>query len=532
MLESDETVTITDTTELLGDVASLYLNQKFSDITLLVDGQKLYAHKVILAVRSKYFESILSEDPQNTNQTEITITGVPFDTLRGLLKYIYTDTIDVDSTPQLLEFAHQHSLTDFQTTIVKKLKPLLNMKNICAVLNTANLYDLEELLEACYSFMDLNASEVVTSDCFTHLSQKSMIQLLQRNSFIVPEIEIFKSVAKWCKINNDVDDLVIQCVRLSSMTVVDIVTTVWPSKLFDCEKLLEAIAEIVGAKRKTSISRGFYLLGENLATAEHSAEVILGKNTSWLLTGDGNIESNYAYHGIDGESGIIVKLGTPSFVNHFKMRLWDGDTRSYSYYISVSLDQKNWRRVIDYSGFSCGSDQVLFFSQQMAQYIKIVGTQNTANQDFHIISFEAYFKSDIPTIRNGIICPNYNVATSDKKAIVIEGEPPSQFHGDLDAYHVIDSGTITIQLAQPYMISTMKFFLDEADGYRYYRYFVETSVNYSDWEIAVDRRNEDCKCWQNLRFKERAVVFIRITGTDDSLSNIFLVSRFECPSEM
>ena len=45
------------------------------------------------------------------------------------------------------------------------------MKNICAVLNTANLYDLEELLEACYSFMDLNASEVVTSDCFTHLSQ-------------------------------------------------------------------------------------------------------------------------------------------------------------------------------------------------------------------------------------------------------------------------------------------------------------------------------------------------------------------------
>ena len=48
MLESDETVTITDTTELLGDVASLYLNQKFSDITLLVDDQKLYAHKVSL----------------------------------------------------------------------------------------------------------------------------------------------------------------------------------------------------------------------------------------------------------------------------------------------------------------------------------------------------------------------------------------------------------------------------------------------------------------------------------------------------
>ena len=82
-----------------------------------------------------------------------------------------SDTIDVDSARQILEFAHQHSLTDFQTTIVKKLKPLLNLKNICAVLNTANLYNLEELLEACYSFVDLNTSQVVTSDSFTDLSQ-------------------------------------------------------------------------------------------------------------------------------------------------------------------------------------------------------------------------------------------------------------------------------------------------------------------------------------------------------------------------
>ena len=48
MVKSDETVTITDTTKLLGDVASLYQNQKFSDIILLVDDQKLYAHKVSL----------------------------------------------------------------------------------------------------------------------------------------------------------------------------------------------------------------------------------------------------------------------------------------------------------------------------------------------------------------------------------------------------------------------------------------------------------------------------------------------------
>ncbi|XP_063903917.1 BTB/POZ domain-containing protein 9-like [Zophobas morio] len=542
MVQSDETVTITDTTKLLGDVASLYLNQKFSDIALLVDDQKLYAHKVILAVRSEYFESLLYEDPQNTNQTEITITGVPVDALRTLLKYIYTGTIaipsDVESSLQILGLAHQYSFTNIQTTIIKKLKPLLNLKNVCAVLNTANLYDLEELLQACHSFMDLNASEVVTSDCFSDLSQKSMIKLLERNSFVAPEIEIFKSVAKWCKIHNDVDDLVIQCVRLSWMTVVDIVSTVWPTKLFDCEKLLQAIAEIVGVKIKTSTSRGFYLLDENLATAQNNAEVILGTNTSWLLTGGGNTESKFASHGIDEESGIIVKLGAPSIVNHFKMRLWDGDKRSYSYYISVSLDQKNWRRIIDYSRISCRSDQVLFFNHQMTQYIKIVGTQNTINSEFHIISLEAYFKNNVPTTTNGIICPNYNVATLDKKALVIKGENPSALlNGNLRdgssgcSWHIIGSGNLTIQLAQPYIISTMRLLLRDRDPRRY-RYFVETSTDNSEWEIAVDLRNQDCTSWQNLRFKERVVVFIRITGTLNTANTAFHVVHFECPSEV
>ena len=60
MVESDETVTITDTTELLGDVASLYLNQKFSDITLLVDDQKVYAHKVSLQLRGLSYRKCIT----------------------------------------------------------------------------------------------------------------------------------------------------------------------------------------------------------------------------------------------------------------------------------------------------------------------------------------------------------------------------------------------------------------------------------------------------------------------------------------
>ena len=78
------------------------------------------------------------------------------------------------------------------------------------------------------------------------------------------------------------------------------------------------------------------------------------------------------------------------------------------------------------------------------------------------------------------------------------------------------------------MISSMRLLLWDKDERRC-RYFIETSLNQTNWEIAVDRRNEDCKSWQNLVFKERAMVFIRITGTHNTANivskikqNIFL----------
>jgi hypothetical protein len=42
-------------------------------------------------------------------------------------------------------------------------------------------------------------------------------------------------------------------------------------------------------------------------------------------------------------------------------------------------------------------------------------------QVFHLIFVEAYFKSKIPRVVNGILCPTTNVATKDKKAVVVEG---------------------------------------------------------------------------------------------------------------
>lgn len=45
--------------QLSKNLSTLCLNPDYSDITLIVEGQRLHAHKVILASRSEYFRALL-----------------------------------------------------------------------------------------------------------------------------------------------------------------------------------------------------------------------------------------------------------------------------------------------------------------------------------------------------------------------------------------------------------------------------------------------------------------------------------------
>ena len=70
------------------------------------------------------------------------------------------------------------------------------------------------------------------------------------------------------------------------------------------------------------------------------------------------------------------------------MLLWDCDDRSYSYYVEVSVNQRDWEVVCDRSRENCKSWQTIRFPRRPVVYIKIVGTHNTANEVFHCVHFE------------------------------------------------------------------------------------------------------------------------------------------------
>lgn len=76
----------------------------------------------------------------------------------------------------------------------------------------------------------------------------------------------------------------------------------------------------------------FLVIDENVTSTKMGAKVISGELMDALLDGDHNnydMERGYTRHAINGpgDQGILVKLGTPSIINHLRMLLWDRDLR-------------------------------------------------------------------------------------------------------------------------------------------------------------------------------------------------------------
>ncbi|XP_014603530.1 PREDICTED: BTB/POZ domain-containing protein 9 isoform X1 [Polistes canadensis] len=536
------------------DIGALHLSNNYTDVTLIVSDQRFNGHKIILAARSQYFRALLFGGLKESSQEEIELKGASLAAFKKLFKYIYTGRMSLANQREevivdILSLAHQYGFLELESAISDYLKEILSVKNFCLIFDASRLYQLEFLTKVCYEYVNKHAVEIIHHDSFLQLSPSAINELISCDSFYVPEIDIFLTVQEWIATNPDVDPTeVLAQVRLSLISLTDLLNIVRSTRLVSSEAILDAITAITERPSELPF-RGQLLIDENVARAIHGAQVLQGEMRSYLLNGDNrnyDMERGQVYtrHAITDtqEHGILIKLGTQCIINHMKMLLWDRDLRSYSYYIEVSIDKKHWTKIIDYAEYFCRSWQYLYFEPRIMLYIRIVGTNNTVNKVFHLVSFEAYYTNHTEKLSNGFIIPTRNVATLQLSASVTEGV--SRFrntllNGNTSDYdwdsgytcHQLGSGSISIQLGQPYIINSIGLLLWDCDD-RSYSYYIEVSGNSSTWDRIIDKTREQCRSWQILHFHPpRPIVFIRIVGTHNTANEVFHCVHFECPSQ-
>ncbi|GAA6091116.1 BTB/POZ domain-containing protein 9 isoform X1 [Tachysurus ichikawai] len=537
-------------------LAALVPAEEYSDVTFVVEEKRFPAHRVILAARCQYFRALLYGGMRESQpQAEVRLEDTRAEAFSMLLRYLYTGRANLSEAKEetLLDFlglAHRYGLQPLEASTCDYLRTLLNAQNVSLIFDVASLYHLSSLAEACCSFMDRHAVEVLKSDGFLALSKSALLTVVQRDSFASSEREIFQALCRWCKQNSEDPDAreVMSAVRLPLMSLSEMLNVVRPSGLLSADELLDAI-QTRSERRDMELNyRGMLVPEENIATMKHGAVVVKGELKSALLDGDTqnyDLDHGFTRHPIeeDGRSaGIQIRLGQPSIINHIRLLLWDKDSRSYSYYIEVSMDELDWVRVVDHSKFLCRSWQNLYFQARVCRFIRVVGTHNTVNKVFHLVALECMFTQRPFILENGLLVPSENVATVKACASVVEGVSRCRnalLNGDTSHYdwdsgytcHQLGSGAIVIQLAQPYLLSSMRLLLWDCDE-RSYSYYVEVSANQQHWVRVVDRTRVACRSWQTLRIERQQASFIRIVGTHNTANEVFHCVHFECPAQL
>ena len=173
---------------------------------------------------------------RESGSERITITETRAATFRLLLQYIYTGKINLreeqqqqqqlqqqqsksilgtassggggggeDALVDLLGCAHKYGFVSLQHSVSDYLESILDIKNVCSIYDIAALYQLEKLERTCARFIDRNCQTLIKSQSLLGLSETSLAQIIGRNSFCAPEVEIFHVVKRWHELNKYVN---------------------------------------------------------------------------------------------------------------------------------------------------------------------------------------------------------------------------------------------------------------------------------------------------------------------------------------
>jgi len=180
------------------------------------------------------------------------------------------------------------------------------------------------------------------------------------------------------------------------------------------------------------------------------------------------------------------------------------------------------------------------------RFIRVVGTHpQRLSPLFTLVCLEAMYSTEAPQFEidpgTTLLIPRHNVATLPNNAVVVIGVSRSRnslLNGDTTNYdwdsgytcHELEAAPnncIIVQLAQPYLLDSMRLLLWDRDD-RLYSFYVEVSVDTQVWNRVVEAERR--RSWQTLYFPRAPVVYVKIVGTANTANEVFHIVHFECPA--
>jgi len=153
---------------LADDLGMLFDSQRYSDVTLAVEGKEFRAHKALLAARSPVFAAMFSHEMEEQQRNRVEITDVEADVLQEMLRFIYTgkSTQLTRMADDLLAAADKYALDRLKVMCEEALCSSLSTDNVADVLILADLHSADQLKAQAIDYINTccrHATDVMES---------------------------------------------------------------------------------------------------------------------------------------------------------------------------------------------------------------------------------------------------------------------------------------------------------------------------------------------------------------------------------
>ncbi|RUS77849.1 hypothetical protein EGW08_014401 [Elysia chlorotica] len=170
-----------DDTDFVANLQGLINNKEFSDVKFEIDGQKLYAHKAILAARSKYFSDMFRG--KNQDSVVLKIPSVSSTDMLAIFHFIYTNRIPRDSKiKSLITLTGVSSILGMphlKTAAMYRLLESMTCNNVVDIVLELVEKDDDEVQEMCLRFIADNLADVSKAPGFNKLPQSFLVRAVQ-----------------------------------------------------------------------------------------------------------------------------------------------------------------------------------------------------------------------------------------------------------------------------------------------------------------------------------------------------------------
>ncbi|VDN13935.1 unnamed protein product [Dibothriocephalus latus] len=168
------------------------------DLTIeVLNGQKVYAHRIILAARIPALEESLARPGGSLSWTSYSQSAV-----EALLEYVYTGKANIsqDNAQNLLQMAKSLQMDALEEWCIQFLVESINLAHLSDLWLLSQDTKSDIMQDSCLSVMRRIFDDFVSTDLFASLSPAALLQLIDSDDLRASNEEaVLQAVLGWKK---------------------------------------------------------------------------------------------------------------------------------------------------------------------------------------------------------------------------------------------------------------------------------------------------------------------------------------------